>query len=271
MSGLGIIAGGGDLPRLIAESRRADGSGVLVVDFVGLEVDWAADFDRITARFENPELIFERLRDAGCTQVVMAGSMERPSLDPSAFDVTFTAIAPRLMAALQAGDDAALRVVLSMFEEAGFKVVSPQSVLEALVIEEGCETIAQPTEYDKHDAARAAEILATTGPLDIGQGAVVAGGLCLGIETLQGTAAMLEAVRHTKADLRPERGLLMKAPKIGQDRKVDLPAIGPDTMDQLAAAHLSGIVIPAKGVLVIDKDEVLKRADAHGLFLWSRA
>ncbi len=270
MSGLGIIAGGGDLPRLIAESRKAIGADTLIIDFEGLEVDWAEGYDRLTARFENPEVIFEALKSAGCEQVVMAGSMQRPSLDPTKFDPTFMAIAPRLMAALQDGDDAALRVVLSMFEDAGFEVIAPHSVLETLLMEEGCPTIAQPTEYDERDAKRAAEILATTGPLDIGQGTVVAGGLCLGIETLQGTAALLENVRQTKPDLRPERGLLMKAPKVGQEKRVDLPAIGPDTMDQLAAAHLSGLVIPAKSVLVIDRAEVLKRADAHGLFLWSR-
>ena len=270
MTGLGIIAGNGDLPRLIAEDYSAKGGSALIIDFEGIEVPWASEHNNFTARFEQPEAIFEELRNANCSKVVMAGAMQRPVLDPTKADPTFAAIVPRLMGALSEGDDAALRVVLSMFEGAGFEVIAPHEVLKNLLMEDGCPTIAQPTDYDKSDAERATEILKTTGPLDIGQGTVVAGGLCLGLETLQGTASMLEFVRHSDPDLRPERGLLMKAPKTGQDRKVDLPSIGPDTMDQLASAHLSGIVIEAGGVLVINRDEVIKRADAHGLFLWSR-
>lgn len=271
MSGLGIIAGAGDLPRLIAEDRKANGEPTLVIDFEGIEVDWASEFDRFTASFEQPETIFEALKKSGCVHVVMAGGMQRPALDPTRFDPTFAQIAPRLIGALQEGDDAALRVVLEMFETAGFEVIAPHSALNGLLLEEGYPTIAQPSDYDRNDATRAAEILETTGPLDIGQGVVVAGGLCLGVETLQGTQALLDFVRQSQPELRPERGILMKAPKTGQETRMDFPAIGPDTMDQLAMAHLSGIVVPANGVLVIHRDEVINRADKYGLFIWSRA
>jgi len=271
MSALGIIAGAGDLPKLIYEDRIARGLKTLVVDFKGIEVEWAQTEDRFTARFEQPEAIFEALRDVGCTQVVMAGAMQRPDLDPSRFDATFAAAAPRLMAALQEGDDAGLRVVLNMFETAGFQVVAPQAVLSTLTMSEGCPTIAQPAAYDESDAKRAAQILEATSALDIGQGCVVAGGLCLGIETLQGTEQLLNFVRMTESSLRPERGLLMKTPKSGQEARLDVPAIGPDTIDQLVSARLSGVVIKSDRVLVINREEVMSRADAHGIFVWSRS
>ncbi len=269
MARLGIIAGNGDLPKLIAEEKRRGSEPPFVVQFKGLEVDWSSEHDHFTARFEHPEKLFEALTEAGCKQVAMAGGMQRPELNPSSFDPTFSAIMPKLTKAMSQGDDAALKVVLEMFETAGFEVVAPHDALSDLLLDEGCVTLAQPTDYDVDDTARALAILATTGPLDIGQGCVVAGGLCLGIETLQGTAALLEFVAQTDPALRPERGLLMKAPKPGQERRVDLPAIGPDTMDQLARARLSGIVIPAKSVLVINRPEVFARADKLGLFIWS--
>lgn len=270
MPALGIIAGAGDLPRLIYQDRVAKAAPTLVIDFEGIEIDWAQAEDRVTVRFEQPETIFKALREAGCAQLVMAGAMQRPELDPAKFDPTFARIAQRLMEALREGDDAALRVVLGLFEAEGFEILAPHEILASLMLPPGCPTIAQPSAYDESDAARAQEILATTGPLDIGQGCVVAGGLCLGIETLQGTESLLAFVAQTTATLRPQRGLLMKAPKEGQDTRLDVPAIGPDTMDQLASAHLSGLVIPAGRVLVINREEVIRRADAAGLFLWSR-
>ena len=269
MTGLAVISGAGDLPRLIASDRLASNKATLVVDFEGIEVGWADGFERFTARFEQPEALFAQLRKFGCTQVVMAGAMERPKLDIARFDGTFSGIAPRLMGALQEGDDAALRVVLEMFETAGFEIVPAQDLLDGLLLDEGCPTIAQPSDYDLNDIDRAKTILATTSPLDIGQGAVVAGGLCLGIETLQGTQALLGFVGQTDPSVKPSRGTLVKAPKEGQETRVDVPSIGVDTMDQLANARLSGIAIPAGAVLVIDRAAVIARADELGLFLLS--
>ena len=112
------------------------------------------------------------------------------------------------------------------------------------------------------------------GAVDVGQGAVVAQGLCLGVEALPGTDAMLDFVAHTGATLRPDpkgaRGLLYKAPKPGQDRRVDLPAIGPATVAQAAAAGLAGIAWAAGGVLLLDRAATIAAAQESGLFLWSR-
>jgi len=269
MTGLAVISGAGDLPRLIASDRLSNDRPTLIVDFEGIEVDWADDFERFTARFEQPEKLFEHLRQFGCTQVVMAGAMERPKLDIARFDTTFAGIAPRLMVALQQGDDAALRVVLEMFEIAGFEIVPAQALLGDLLLGEGCPTVAQPSDYDLTDIKQAKTILSKTSELDIGQGVVVAGGLCLGIETLQGTQALLGFAGQTNPSLKPMRGTFVKAPKEGQETRVDVPSIGVDTMDQLASARLSGVAIPAGAVLVIDRDAVIARADQLGLFILS--
>ena len=267
---LGIIAGAGELPKLLAEHCWAEGNAAFIVDFHNDPVKWDKQGQKFTANFEKPEAIFKALNEAGCSKVVMAGAMKRPTLDPEKFDQTFAALAPSLMAALSQGDDAILRMIVQMFEDAGFEVVAPQDVIQSLVLKAGCETIAQPTDYDKTDAARAEVILKQTADLDVGQAVVVAGGLCLGIETLQGTEQLLEFVGRTDPAIRPSRGLLMKAPKLSQELRADMPAIGPDTMDQLVTARLSGVVIPAGSVLLINRDEIFRRADANGLFIWSK-
>ena len=131
------------------------------------------------------------------------------------------------------------------------------------------------TDADRRDATRAAEIVAVLGVADVGQACVVAQGLCLAVEALPGTDAMLDFVALTGAGLRPDpngaRGLLYKAPKPGQDRRIDLPALGPATVAKAAEAGLAGIAWEAGGVMLLDRAATVAAAELAGLFLWSRA
>ena len=123
-------------------------------------------------------------------------------------------------------------------------------------------------------AARAAAIVGAIGGLDIGQGAVVAQGLCLAVETLPGTDAMLDFAALHAARLRPDpkggRGLLYKAPKPGQDRRIDLPTLGLRSVEKAAAAGLAGIAWEAGGVILLDRERMVDAAGEAGLFLWAR-
>jgi hypothetical protein len=175
------------------------------------------------------------------------------------------------MMAMQSGDDGALRAVLDVFGDHGLQIASVAEVAPALIPGEGV-LAGEPSAADRRDAARAARILNTLGPLDVGQGVVVAQGQCLAIETLPGTAAMLEfAARH--AGLRPNpngaKGVFWKAPKPGQDMRIDLPTLGPESVTQAASAGLAGIAWQAGGVILLDRNEAIRRAEAAGLFLWA--
>jgi DUF1009 family protein len=126
---------------------------------------------------------------------------------------------------------------------------------------------------DAADAERAAAIVAALGAVDVGQGAVVAQGLCLGVEALPGTDALLAQVAGIGA-LRPDpergRGVFYKAMKLEQDRRIDLPTIGPDTLRAAAEAGLGGIAFQAGSVICLDLDEMRRLAAELGLFLWAR-
>lgn len=224
-------------------------------------------------RLERLMPFLDELIDQGVTQVVFAGAIRRPRLEPELFDPRTMAIVPRILMGMQSGDDAALRAVLDVFEEAGLSVVSVDQVLPDLVPGEGVLAGA-PSARDRKDADRAAQIVQGMGPLDVGQGAVVAQGLCLAIEALPGTQAMLEfAALHAglKPDPNGPKGVLYKAPKPGQDRRIDLPTIGPDTVRQAAAAGLGGIAWQAGSVILLDRQAAIAAANAAGLFLWARA
>ncbi len=227
----------------------------------------------LTFRLERLAPALRALQDAGVTEVVFAGAVHRPAaLDPALIDPATADLLPRLMAAMGQGDDATLREVVALFEEQGLTVRGVDEVAPSLVPGEGL-LCGQVTAADERDAARAAGIVAALGAADVGQGAVVQGGLCLAVEALPGTDAMLAGLMAIPPGLRPSPcgGLLYKAPKPGQDRRVDLPALGPATVVAAASAGLSGIAWQAGGVLLLDRERAVAAARAAGLFLWARA
>lgn len=252
-----IIAGRGRLPQLLLEAGPAH-----VVAFEG--VGATAEGGRtVPARFERLGALFADLKDAGVAELCFAGAMNRPPLDPTAFDDVTKALMQRLMPAMARGDDALLREVAAIFEAEGFAVVGADHIRPDLVAEPGCLAGA---ELPEADTARARAVLQALGSLDVGQAAVAARGQMLGIETLQGTDAMLDFVARTAPG---SGGVLVKRPKPGQDLRFDMPAIGPETIAAVARAGLKGIEIAAGTVLVLDRAAVLAACEEAGVSLWA--
>lgn len=269
MNRTAIIAGTGLLPAHLAAALPEDAR--LLAAPEGLAVDLPGGVTRF--RIERLVPFLDHLADAGVTRVAFAGAMRRPRLEPELFDARTAQLVPRLLAAMGQGDDAALRAVIGLFEDFGFEVVAAQAMAPDLVPGAGV-LCGAPDDRDRADATRAAAIVSGLGALDLGQGAVVAQGLCLAVETLPGTDAMLEFVARHGAGLRPDprgaRGVVYKAPKPGQDRRVDLPAIGPETVRGAAAAGLAGIAWEAGGAMLLTPAATRAAAEAAGLFLWAR-
>lgn len=261
-----IIAGQGGLPAALAAVLDAPFVAALEgFTPAGVAVDQVFRVERLVP-------FLHGLEDRGITRVVFAGAVTRPRLEPALFDADTAQLVPQLMAAMQGGDDATLRVVLGIFEDFGFTVAGVADVAPSLVPGPGFLT-GQAAAPDDRDAARAADIVRALGAVDVGQGCVVQQGLCLGVEALPGTDAMLASVAALGA-LRPDpargKGVFYKAPKPGQDMRVDLPTIGPDTVRAVAAAHLGGIVWQAGGVICLEQPTMIALADQAGLFLWAR-
>lgn len=273
-TGLAIVAGNGVLPRLLAEECQRVGRAYRVVLFARAKPLWAREHPVVRAEFEKPGALFDALKESGCREISFAGSMTRPRLNPLQFDLKFIRLAPKLLPALKKGDDVTLRAVSRIFEDEGLRIVAPHHFLETLLAPSGVLGQYKPTEDDKSDADRADAIVSALGSVDVGQGAVVAQGICLACESIQGTDAMLHFVAQTAQAFKPDpsgsRGLLLKAPKTGQDWRVDLPTIGPQTVKLAAQAGLGGIVVQAGGVLVLGLEETVRAADEAGIFLWAR-
>lgn len=263
MGGLAIIAGEGGLPGVLRAARPD----ALTVLFRGVAAA-APEGPRLAAQFEKIGTLFTDLRAAGVETVVFAGAIGRPALNPGEFDAKLMSLAPRIVPALAGGDDALLRTVIAIFEDEGFRVAGAHEVAPDTLAGAGQLAGPAPSKTDLTDAARATEILAALAPVDVAQGVVVAGGLCLGIETLQGTDALLRFVGETPEQLRRgARGVLVKQPKAGQDLRVDMPAIGPATVDNAAEAGLAGIVVAEGATLVLDRAALVAQAEARGVFV----
>lgn len=259
---IALIAGQGALPAEICQRLPER---PLVCAMMGSEPD-ALDAE-LTFRLEQFGSFLERLKSAGVSEICLAGAVRRPTIDPSAIDAATLPMVPVLQGALTSGDDGALRAVMHLIEAAGFTVRAAHEVAPDLLMAPGVPTRVQPGELDKADAARGAEVVAAMSAADIGQSCAVRAQQAIAIETIYGTDWMLETLIR-----RPDGqgGVMVKAPKLGQDRRADLPTIGPSTVRKAAAAGLSGIVLEAGGVIVLDQDAVIAACDDLGLFLWLR-
>jgi len=265
-----LIAGGGGFPAEVAAAATAAGRCVHVLGLRGFAARQIAGQKVRTVDMLDPAGILAALRVIAPGCVVMAGAVTRPG--PAALGSVFAAFRNRaeLSRILAGGDDRILRAAVSLIEDAGFTVVGAHEVAPSLLAPAGVLGRSTPGTTDLSDIALAAELLATTGRFDMGQGAVVAAGQVLALEGPEGTDAMLQrvaAMRRRRVRLDGRTGVLVKRPKPGQDRRIDLPAIGPRTVAGAAAAGLAGIAVEAAGVVLIERQALLEAADRAGLFV----
>lgn len=262
---LAILACGGALPVMLAQAYPE----AMQITLKGIPSRLSETSQSF--QLEKFGALFEAMRAEGVSRMVFAGDLARPPLNPAEFDATMMRLAPGLMQAVGQGDDALLRHIIGIFETEGFAVVGAHELLPVLTAEPDLAIGPVPTRAEDADIARGFDILDALAPLDLGQGCAVAGGQCLGVETVQGTDAILGFVAQTPAVLRNgQKGVYVKAPKRGQDLRVDMPAIGPRTIRAVAGAGLAGLAVAAGQVMILERHETLASAERSGIFLVAR-
>lgn len=265
---IALIAGTGALPGLLADALVAAGDPPVICEMAGFVPDVRADLPRIRFRIETLGTMLDRLHQQGVTRICMAGAVRRPRIDHDAIDALTAPLIPRLTAAMSKGDDGTLRAIIAVLEERGFAIVGADQILPGLLPDAGILTLVHVNPALQSDAQMAQAQIAAMGRADTGQACVIRDGIVVAREDAAGTDAMLHGLA-AKPDF-ARVGLLFKAPKPGQDRRVDLPVIGPATAMMAAKAGLAGIVIQAGGVMVIDLPQVVSILNGQGMFLWVR-
>ena len=210
-------------------------------------------------------------RAENCRDLVFIGTLVRPALTEIRLDWGTLRVLGRVWAAFRGGDDHLLSGIGKILESDGFRMVGIKDVAPDLLMPEGCLTLKAPDENAAADIARGREVLRALSPFDIGQATVVIDGHVVGVEDIEGTDGLLARVARLSAEgrirARTTRGVLVKAPKSGQDLRFDLPTMGPRTVEGAAAAKLAGIAIVAGNTIVVEPQAVIEAADAAGLFV----
>lgn len=262
---LGIIAGGGRLPGLLIDACRAVGR-----DFFVLALKGQADPRVVEAaphawiRIGAAAKGFAILHEQGIEDLVMAGHIRRPTLTDMRPDFRVIRFFARL-GRRGVGDDGLLRAVIRELEEEGFRVVGADELLPSLKAEEGPLGSLRPDSQAQEDIARGVDVLTALGSVDVGQAVVVQQGIVLAVEAVEGTDEMIE--RSARLRREGQGGVLVKLSKRGQETRVDLPTVGPDTIARAAAAGLKGVAVEAGGTIIVDRAELIARADREGLFV----
>jgi DUF1009 family protein len=269
---VGIVAGGGSLPREIAEQVTANGDAVHIVSIIGEGDRDLSDFPLTKVGWAQTGGMLRALRNAGVTELVIVGSVRRPDLGAIKPDLGFLLNLPSIFRIIATtGDDGVLSGVVRFFESKGFKVVSPISLLPSLLVAAGPLGSNDANDREMADIARGFEVVRALGPFDVGQAVVVTDGRVEAIEGAENTDAMLRRLagqrRGSSADPGARRGVLVKRPKPRQEMRVDMPAIGPRTVDAAVVTGLAGVAVLAGGAIALERAELKRRADAEQLFV----
>jgi DUF1009 family protein len=268
---LGIIAGGGQLPCVIAGAAVARG---LDLHIVGIRGETRAEIERFPhtwIKWGEVGKLFAALDEHRCHDLVIIGGVRRPDLANVKFDFGAIRNLPFIVSLGIGGDDHVLSKVVRFLEAKGYRVHGADQVAPELLAGEGPLGSQVPSAEDRADIAIGFRVVDAIGRLDVGQAAVVARGYVLAVEAAEGTDAMLarcaELRKIGRVKHRDKSGVLIKAPKPGQEERVDLPTIGPETVKRAAAAGLAGIAVAAGHVLMAERPATIAAADELGLFI----
>jgi DUF1009 family protein len=269
---LAIICGGGSFPGAVADAVARRGRRPVMFGIRG----WAdaAVIERY-AHYWIPigqaGRFFRLAKAENCREVLFIGTVLRPPITQLRLDWQTIKAMPGLVRAYRGGDDKLISGVAKIAESGGLRVVGIKDVAPEVFVPEGVLGRYQPSARDRTDIARAFAVIAALGPFDVGQAAVVADNNVLGVEAAEGTDNLLSRIaelrRLGRVTAPPGTGVLVKAPKPGQDRRFDLPSIGPRTIENVARAGLAGLAVAAGTTMIAEPEAVIAAADREKIFV----
>ena len=271
-SPVGVIAGGGAMPFAVADSLVARGVAPVLFALRGscdpVRVERFRHHWISVGQFGRAEKLFRR---EGCRDLIFIGTLLRPALSEVRLDWGTIRVLGRVMAAFRGGDDHLLSGIGRILEQDGFRMVGIRDVAPDILMPEGFITRAAPDPAATADIGRGRDVLRALGPFDIGQAVVVIDGHVVAVEDIEGTDGLLARVARLRSEGRIRakagRGVLVKAPKSGQDLRFDLPTVGSRTIDGVAKAGLAGLAIIAGNTIAADSQAMIEAADKAGLFI----
>jgi DUF1009 family protein len=267
-----LICAGGGMPAIVARQALASKRKLFLVGFDGLASPDIGAFDHAWVKLGRIGELDALLKSRSIRRIALVGGLSRPRFSDLSLDFGAVARLPAVLRILAGGgDDSLLRRLIGFVESNGYEVIGVHQVAPELVIGAGLLGTRRPTDRDHADGRLGLGLLAAMSPFDCGQATVVIDNRPVAVEGVEGTDAMLARVADLRATgrlrVKGRRGVLVKAPKRGQDLRVDMPVIGPETLRRAAEAGLAGVMVEAGAVLVAGLGETRSAADREGLFV----
>ena len=270
-SPLGILAGSGALPLYIAQRMKENGRPVVIAGIHGSAAQEIESYDHFWLKFVQFDALFKKLKAQNVEDLVIIGGVKRPKIKDVKIDFGLIRNLPFILSLTMGGDDKILSSVVDFIENQGLSVVGAHQVVPELTVQSGVLTKTKPSKTDLSDIEKGITTVLNLGTMDIGQGAVVARNYVLCVEAAEGTDQMLERAKGLRQWgskwLGRRFGVLVKLPKPNQELRIDMPTIGPKTVEMVAQAGLSGICVAANKVLITDKQKTIDLANKLGLFI----
>jgi len=270
-TGLGIIAGGGSMPLSVAQAATSAGRPIHIFGISGNADSAIESFPHSWINFGHIGKILSVSRAKNINEMVIVGAVKRPEFRDLRPDFGALINLPALLGWTVGGDNSVLAGIIGFLESKGFTVVGAHEIAPKLLAGQEVFTRRKPGKTDKADIAVGLKVVNALGALDVGQAAVVAHQYVLAVEAAEGTDQMLgrcKSLNKRGGNSRGKRtGVLVKCAKPGQERRIDLPTVGPDTVRAVAEAGLAGIAIAANDVLIVNREEFIQSANKAGLFV----
>ncbi len=269
---IAIVCGGGNFPGAVADAVVRRGRRPVMFAVKG----WADP--KVIERHAHHWIaigqagrFFRLARAEQCREALFIGTVLRPPLTQIRLDWQSIRLLPRVVRFFRGGDDQLLSGVAKLVEDGGLRIIGVAEAAPEIIVPEGMLGRYQPSDRNWADISRALALIAALGPFDVGQAAIVANNNVLAVEAAEGTDNLLiriaELRRQGRVATPPGVGVLVKAPKPGQDRRFDLPSIGPRTIEYAARAGLAGIAVVADSTIIAEATEVIAAADRAKIFL----
>jgi len=268
---LAILCGGGGLALEAAKLARQNGREVFLVGIVGSASIDIESFPHIWLKLGELGKLFGALEERKIKDLAILGAVSRPEFADLKLDWGAVKRAAEIARIFRGGDNNLLEGVARIFEREGMTIVGAQDFAPQLLAPTGLIAGRAPDDEVQADIKFGVAMLGALSPFDVGQGAVIARGRVLAIEAAEGTDAMLSRVADMRASRRLKfkgrAGVFVKAPKRGQDMRLDLPTVGLRTLESAARAELAGVAVAAGEVLIAERDHFVAVAEAAGLFV----
>ncbi|GBE43178.1 hypothetical protein BMS3Bbin10_01254 [bacterium BMS3Bbin10] len=259
------------MPLKVANAATSAGRAVHIFALRGAAEPEIENFSHTWINFGHIGKILSVSKAENCGEMVIVGSARRPRLADLRIDFGALWSLPSLLGLMAGGDNSVLTGIIEFFESKGFKVLGAHEIAPELMAGKGVFSRRRPGKADRKDIAIGLEVIAALGALDVGQATVVAQQYVLAVEAAEGTDRMLQRCKDLnkwgKSGSRKRSGVLVKCAKPGQERRIDLPTVGPETIRHASKAGLAGIAIAANEVLIVDREQFIKAADDAGLFV----